>query len=74
MIYKAFIRFLKTEKKFNSYKENINKSLISIQYIQNPQYWIARTFDWADTTEGFTFWNRIHVKWMLLYRAIKNNV
>ena len=74
-----FVKFLVREhilKKYvnNLQNENINYKKFNISsYDFLPQDFLARSFHWDETTEGFDFWYRIHEKWVQWIENIKNN-
>lgn len=79
-IRQQFINFLKKQKCYDNYMENLNtasspfyenvefKHFLQIVY---PKNWIGLAFHWANTLEGYEYWNVIYRKWIDYLDSIK---
>jgi hypothetical protein len=70
--HKLFIRFLKEEKCYLDYINNLlsdNFSFINL----NPEAFISQAFTWCFTKEGYSHWVVKHEKWRNIYDNFKRN-
>lgn len=53
--------FIRNWEEFNSKKFTLKLYLRSCP--KNPKYWIDYAFSWAESYEGFDFWEQCHYDW-----------
>lgn len=67
VIFANFFYFLLSNNAFNLYFKNIVNDSTSLMRAfttdHNGMYLISSAFTWADTPQGFRFWENLHRKW-----------
>ena len=74
VIFANFFHFLLSNNAFNLYFENINNyttcMIIDFSTGKNGMWLISSAFSWADSPQGFAFWDKLHQRWQAsLYRS-----
>lgn len=71
-----FIDFLKKENAFDSYVTNFNERIIKggmLEWlnVEDPEGYIAEAFIWANTYEGWEYWNNLDEQWLKIIQNEK---
>lgn len=67
VIFANFFHFLLSNNAFNLYFENVlnetNGSLTCFTTGNNGMWLISSAFSWADSPQGYAFWDKLHREW-----------
>lgn len=74
VIFVNFFHFLLSSNAFNLYFENLfndaTAPITALTTSKNGMWLISSAFSWADTPQGFDFWDKLHRRWQAsLYRS-----
>lgn len=72
-IKEQFFLFLKENSCYGKYFNNFDSRFINFnrftRLLDCPIYLINFAFDWSLSEEGFSYWENISNKWILIYRS-----
>lgn len=74
VIFANFFHFLLSSNAFNLYFENLfndaTAPITALTTTKNGMWLISSAFSWADSPQGFSFWNNLHHRWQAsFYRS-----
>ena len=71
--HKIFIRFLKEEKCYLEYINNLSDVNFEFFINLNPKSLIGQAFTWCFTKEGYDYWVVKNIKWSKIWYNFKTN-